>query len=269
MSVIIPVIILLPILLFGILCVLIFYYIRKRSQYRGQEGEARVHDILMNLSDEYIVLDDVVLFTTNGTSQIDHIVVSKYGVFTIETKNYRGEIYGNEQQNEWKQIIVTNVRYSSNPFKTYTYVTKNNFYNPVKQSLGHSYVIKDKLKSWSSLPIIPIVCFVGDSDISHVQSIHPVVDRWQLLSVIESYKTIYLNNEDVKEIAQLLSDYNMRNEVSNKSHIRNIKQIKRERETLPQNGICPKCGGKLVQRNGKYGVFFGCSNYPECKFIYK
>ena len=30
--------------------------------------------------------------------------------------------------------------------------------------------------------------------------------------------------------------------------------------------ICPKCGGKLRIRNGKYGKFYGCSNYPNCEF---
>lgn len=35
------------------------------------------------------------------------------------------------------------------------------------------------------------------------------------------------------------------------------------------NNICPKCGGKLVKRKGKYGIFIGCSNYPECLYKYK
>lgn len=29
--------------------------------------------------------------------------------------------------------------------------------------------------------------------------------------------------------------------------------------------ICPECGGKMVLRNGKYGQFYGCENYPKCK----
>lgn len=33
--------------------------------------------------------------------------------------------------------------------------------------------------------------------------------------------------------------------------------------------ICPKCGGKLIERTGKYGKFIGCSNYPKCKFTMK
>ncbi|EHK9432469.1 MULTISPECIES: topoisomerase DNA-binding C4 zinc finger domain-containing protein [Enterococcus] len=30
--------------------------------------------------------------------------------------------------------------------------------------------------------------------------------------------------------------------------------------------ICPKCGGTLIVRNGKYGEFLGCNNFPKCKF---
>lgn len=30
--------------------------------------------------------------------------------------------------------------------------------------------------------------------------------------------------------------------------------------------ICPRCGGELVKRNGRFGTFFGCSNYPACRF---
>lgn len=26
------------------------------------------------------------------------------------------------------------------------------------------------------------------------------------------------------------------------------------------------CGGKLIERQGRYGLFWGCSNYPHCRF---
>lgn len=29
---------------------------------------------------------------------------------------------------------------------------------------------------------------------------------------------------------------------------------------------CPKCGGELVKRKGKFGVFMGCSNFPTCRY---
>ena len=54
--------------------------------YKGKEGENRVHNKLLQLSDDYVLLDNVVLRTDRGTTQIDHVVVSRYGVFAIETR---------------------------------------------------------------------------------------------------------------------------------------------------------------------------------------
>ena len=33
----------------------------------------------------------------------------------------------------------------------------------------------------------------------------------------------------------------------------------------PGNPTCPKCESPMVQRNGKYGAFWGCTRYPECR----
>ena len=33
-----------------------------------------------------------------------------------------------------------------------------------------------------------------------------------------------------------------------------------------KGNICPRCGGTLVLRKGKYGTFYGCSNYPKCRY---
>ena len=43
---------------------------------------------------------------------------------------------------------------------------------------------------------------------------------------------------------------------------RNIKQVKK---SIRKN-ICPRCGGKLKKKRGKYGKFKGCKNYPQCTF---
>ena len=83
----------------------------KSPKYKGRKGEERAHKILMTLPDGYTILDDVILATNRGSTQIDHIVVSKYGVFVIEVKNYRGDIYGNDNREEWTQLIVTPVTF--------------------------------------------------------------------------------------------------------------------------------------------------------------
>ena len=67
--------------------------------------------------------------------------------------------------------------------------------------------------------------------------------------------------EEMDEIYNKLLAAN--NQMKNKEHVQNIRQTQAELK----EGICPRCGGKLVERKGKYGKFFGCSNYPKCTFI--
>ena len=222
--------------------------------------------ILSQLPEEYTIFNDLVFRTEKGTTQIDHVVVSKYGVFAIETKNYRGEIYGDDDRGKWTQLIVTEVTYAKKWWKTYTYVTKNQFYNPVKQSLGHAFKIKELLSAFPHLKIVPIVAFVGEAILNNVNSKQHVVYEGDLLSVINMYKTTYLTDDDVKTVLNILERNNVREAVSNRQHVKNLRTAAREINATINSGICPKCGGNLVARNGKYGSFFGCSNYPICRF---
>ena len=239
---------------------------RRSPAQLGKEGEVFIHNVLSQLPQEYVVLDDVILKTPKGTAQIDHVVVSKYGLFAIETKNYRGEIYGNDNKDEWKQIIVTPVTYSSNRFKTYTYVTKNTLYNPVRQAKGHALALQQALKNWKYLRIIPIVVFTGKADLTHVITNHHVIDVDDLIPTILSYTTLYLSEENLPRVVQQITELNLRKVIKDKTHVNNVKEAKRAHLSKIYSGICPHCGGKLVLRKGKFGQFYGCSNYPKCKF---
>ena len=76
--------------------------------------------------------------------QIDHVVVSIYGIFVIETKNYSGWIFGDENSQYWAQVI---------------YKTKNRFYNPILQNRGHIKALQGLLQDYSHIRYIPIVVF--------------------------------------------------------------------------------------------------------------
>lgn len=45
-------------------------------------------------------------------------------------------------------------------------------------------------------------------------------------------------------------------------------KIEEEKYEKIAQGICPQCGNSLKIRQGKYGEFFGCSNYPHCHFTF-
>ena len=228
---------LLIILLIIILVVSLFIYLARynSAKQKGKRGEMRVSAILSKLSDEY-------------------------------TKNYRGEIYGDDNRKEWTQLIVTKVTYAKKWWKTYTYVTKNHFYNPVKQSVGHALRIKELLSVFPHVKIVPIVVFTGDAILRYVESNNHVVYEENLLDVIDGYKTTYLTDNDVHAVLAILTSNNIRETVSDRQHVKNLRTAAREVNATINSGICPKCGGHLIKRNGKYGTFYGCSNYPKCRF---
>lgn len=35
---------------------------------------------------------------------------------------------------------------------------------------------------------------------------------------------------------------------------------------LPDTDVCPRCGGQLIKRNGRFGPFYGCGNFPKCRY---
>ncbi len=47
-----------------------------------------------------------------------------------------------------------------------------------------------------------------------------------------------------------------------------LAEKKKEELKEPVNKeICPECGGQLIERESKHGRFYGCSNYPKCRYI--
>lgn len=255
-------------MLLSLLSLFIHHVFRNKAKVKGKEGEKLVANKLRQLPEEYKVLNDIVFATERGTTQIDHVVVSKYGIFVIETKNYRGEIYGNDVNKEWKQIIKTDVRFNRKWYKVYTYITKNQFYSPVKQSLGHVVAVNNILNQNEGVPIVSIVVFSNDAILDNVNSSYNVINLRNLLSTIYDYKLAYISISDVERITETLQQNNVRKLVNNKTHVDNIKKSKQLSYNKIREGVCPLCGGALKLRKGKYGNFYGCSEYPKCKYTY-
>lgn len=68
--------------------------------------------------------------------------------------------------------------------------------------------------------------------------------------------------EKMNRIAALITNSNIDSRETRKEHLESIRETKKK----AAEGICPRCGGQLVVRNGKYGKFLGCSNYPKCRY---
>ena len=74
---------------------------------------------------------------------------------------------------------------------------------------------------------------------------------------------------DLNEIEDIILANNITDKNLRKKHVNKIKDNIVLNKSLEDNMICPKCRNKLIERNGKYGNFLGCSNYPKCKYTRK
>ncbi|MDP4201518.1 MAG: NERD domain-containing protein [Bacteroidota bacterium] len=235
-----------------LLLIICFCYRLLRPKIKGIVGEKAVALILLRLNrTKYIVINNVVLKVGGKTTQIDHLVISDFGLFVIETKNYKGWILGGENSEYWTQVI----------FKR-----KEKLYNPIRQNYGHVQALKYYLREFSNVKYIPIVVFSLRSTLK-VNTVSEVVNTAKLIKTIKKYREIILEEFEKEAILEKINSVNIKSTTYNyRKHILSIQQRTKERKKLIENNICPHCGGNLILRRSKFGKFKGCSNFPKCTF---
>ena len=87
-----------------------------------------------------------------------------------------------------------------------------------------------------------------------------------LIETIMNYDKVYLPEGYASRVIDLISSRNDRCTADKKMHVQNVQSAMNKYRDNLISGICPRCGGTLQLRTGKYGNFYGCSNYPKCKF---
>jgi hypothetical protein len=221
---------------------------------KGYFGEKSVALMLSSLDKtKYKVINNIMLQVGDKTTQIDHVVISNYGVFVIETKNYKGWITGNEFDDYWRQTI---------------YKRKEKLHNPIKQNYGHIQALKEVLVEFNDINYISIVAFTTKADLK-VTVKTDVVYTINLPKTIRKYTTETLTDSVKEQILNRLTLLNIDNKDNRKAHVEAIHKTVSEKNSKVNSDICPRCGSQLVLRNGKYGQFKGCSNFPKCRFIAK
>ncbi len=213
----------LPVILIFMLGVAVLYFL-KSPWFKGFAGEMMVHisaKIHLN-KDKYHVLRNVTLPTADGTTQIDHIIVSEYGVFVIETKNMKGWIFGTAHQRQWTQKI----------FK-YT----NKFQNPIHQNYKHVETLKSMLEL-NDQQIFSVVVFVGSSTFK-TDMPENVINGPRLIKYIKSKDQHVLFDTDVQMIlSKIEAERLVPSRKTTKAHINHVKQIVQEKQNIDPS---PKC----------------------------
>ncbi|MFK5882299.1 MAG: NERD domain-containing protein [Sulfurospirillum sp.] len=236
-----------------ILMILILVFV-KSSFGKGLIGEFLVNlAITLRLDkNEYHLFKNVTISTNDGTTQIDHIIVSIYGIFVIETKNMKGWIFGDKNQKTWTQKI---------------YKHTNKFQNPLHQNYKHVKTL-ESLLNINQNKIFSIITFVGDSTFK-TEMPENVTYTGGFINFINSKKIKLLSEQEVFEINSLISEKRLAQTFKTHiNHMQHVKDIVKEKENKK---LCPKCGNFLVKRISKRGQtkgseFYGCSSYPKCRY---
>ncbi|WP_047984300.1 NERD domain-containing protein [Ornithinibacillus californiensis] len=245
-----------------ILFLVLFFINYNYATIKGRFGENRVNKLLRKLDEnEYKIYHDLYVPTEeNKTTQVDHVVVSSYGIFVIETKAYNGWIFGNEKSKYWTQVI---------------YKRKEKLFNPIWQNAGHTKALENYLGIEKKL-FTSIIAFSNQSTFKFKEKFTraKVIHFRDLYKTIKEKNAIIIDNSLINNLHSKLNklvvvDKKEKKQIS-KKHVQEVKlEIAKSKTTNLDKLKCPKCNSDLVKRKGKYGEFLGCSSYPKCRYIGK
>jgi len=123
----------------------------RRAPAFQNSGEALVSRVLLLefAPPDYHLMNHVTIQMDDGTTQIDHILISRFGVFVIETKDYNGWIFANATGESWTQVLFR-LRFK--------------LQNPIFQNKRHVRAVQGLLDFLQPGAIRSVVVFTGEAE---------------------------------------------------------------------------------------------------------
>jgi hypothetical protein len=235
--------------------IFIFAVIIKSAWFKGLLGEWQVNLLIKFFLDKnnYHLIKNVTLPTDDGTTQIDHIIVSKYGIFVVETKNMKGWIFGSANQKHWTQKIFKHT---------------SQFQNPLHQNYKHVKTLEACLSTKNDC-IFSVIIFIGDSTFKTKMPDNVRFARGGI-EYIKSKRDIAFSEDEVSDIIEQIESGRLeRSFKTNRQHVKHVNDIVKEKSNIK---ACVKCGSGMVLRKSAKGKnagneFWGCSTFPKCRNI--
>lgn len=201
--------------------IVILAAILKSPWFKGVIGEFMVNisaKLMLN-KDEYHLIKNVTLPTEDGTTQIDHIIVSKYGIFVVETKNMKGWIFGSPNQPTWTQKI---------------YQHSYKFQNPLRQNYKHVKTI-ESLLGLDDQQVYPVVVFVGGCTFK-TEMPENVTYGGGYIRFIKSKNQPVLAKSEVNELVRKIGEGRLTPSFkTNREHVKHVTHIVNEKKKEMNN----------------------------------
>ena len=181
----------------------------------GERGEEFVREKLATELDQnyYKIINNVLVATDSypNTAQIDHIVISDFGIFCLETKDYSGWIFGRADKQYWTQFVN---------FK------RRKFYSPLGQNYAHVAAIKSLLQPLNiSVSVYSFVVFT-DAGRIRVTGASSVGYARDIVSNIRAFDKKVITAEERDKIYQTINQANILDEEARQTHIKKVSEIK-------------------------------------------
>lgn len=179
---------------------------------KGKIGEFAVAaHVKLYLKGDYILLNDLTLpDIESGTMQIDHILLSPYGIFVIETKNYKGWIFGTERQKQWTQKI---------------YKQSFKFQNPIQQNYKHMKVLEKILADILDKEFIHTVIVFMPEAVFKTDMPSNVFRGADWTDYVKTYKQSVISPMKLKRVQlRLEKEILEKSWKTNRQHVENLKQ---------------------------------------------
>ena len=189
------------------------YNIKKKySTYYAEELYVNLQLFKSLPRSEYAIISDLLLPNDGPlrTSQIDHLIISPYGIFCIETKSHKGWISASRARKLFTQILYKN-KYPITP-------------NPVEQNVGHIKTINALLGDKLKAPIINIVVFpsAGRFFIDGYENVGSVNDM--ITSIFEQSIKTY-SYKETAQIIETVCEFNIKQTIEHAKHVERVRAI--------------------------------------------
>jgi len=195
------------------------------------------------------------------TSEIDVMMIYRSGIYVFESKNYSGWIFGSENNKMWTQTLPSGRKSH-----------KERFYNPIMQNRTHIKWLEKQVNPTDPLHSIVVFserCVFKKLEITSGDV--TVIKRYEVSRVVNEIDGRVGDRLDENRISEIYEKLYPNTQVSVELKEKHIENIQNSNKVVSINR-CPKCGGELILRTAKRGAnagnqFYGCSNYPNCRYI--
>lgn len=195
----------------------------------------------------YFSLNNITLPTANGTTQIDHVIVSRYGIFVVEAKNIDGWIFGDATSPQWSVV---------KPGR------KFRMQNPLHQNYRHVRAIVEFL-GVDEAKVHSLVMFWGECEFKTAMPAN-VMSKGYATHIKSFDRRLFTDDEVSAYLEALRAGALPKTWATRREHLASL-QARHASTTT-----CAKCGSVLVLRTARSGAkagaqFYGCSAYPKCR----